>query len=70
MIINPLQKISLSFKPMGRMERGSMERFSGPLPLSQSFMVVLPYIITLIAITVICFAVSYVIFMRQEIRSM
>jgi ABC-type transport system involved in multi-copper enzyme maturation permease subunit len=31
--------------------------------------VVLPYIITLIALTAVCFAVSYTIFMRQEIRS-
>jgi ABC-2 type transport system permease protein len=47
----------------------SLSRFSGPLPLGQSIIVVLPYIIFLVAITVICFAVSYMVFMRQEVRS-
>jgi ABC-2 type transport system permease protein len=51
------------------MEQLSLTRFSGPLLLSQSVLVVLPYIITLVAITVICFAISYIVFMRQEIRS-
>jgi ABC-2 type transport system permease protein len=32
--------------------------------------VVLPYIISLLAITVVCFAISYIVFMRQEIRSL
>ncbi len=54
---------------VGMMEKISMSRFSGPLPLSQSFLVVLPYIITLIAITMVCFAISYTVFIRQEIRS-
>ena len=31
--------------------------------------VVMPYLITLVAVTVICFAISYTVFMRQEIRS-
>jgi ABC-2 type transport system permease protein len=47
-----------------------MSRFSGPLPLSQSILIVIPYIISLVAITIICFAVSYTVFMRQEIRSL
>ncbi len=47
-----------------------MSRFSGPLALGQSILVVMPYIISLVAITVICFAVSYTVFMRQEIRSL
>jgi hypothetical protein len=32
--------------------------------------VVFPYIISLVAITFICFAISYTAFMRQEIRSL
>ncbi|HID15676.1 MAG TPA: ABC transporter [Candidatus Atribacteria bacterium] len=40
-----------------------------PLPLSQSLTVVWPQFIGLIALTIICFAVTYIIFMRQEIRS-
>ena len=68
-IIDPKLKTTQSLVAMGRMERLSIERFSGPLTLSQSIFVVIPYIITLIAITVICFAISYTVFIRQEIRS-
>ena len=69
-IIDPMRKTTRSVISMGMLERLSIARFSGPLPLNQSVLVVLPYIISLIAITVVCFAVSYTIFMRQEIRSL
>lgn len=68
-IIDPMRRTTQSFVQVGQMEKLSMSRFSGPLPLSQSVLVVLPYIITLIAITAVCFAISYTVFMRQEIRS-
>ena len=68
-IIDPMRRTTRLFVPMGRLERLSLERFSGPLPLGQSVLVVAPYIITLVAITMLCFAVSYTVFMRQEIRS-
>jgi ABC-2 type transport system permease protein len=68
-IMDPMRRTTRSFIQVGMMEKISMSRFSGPLPLSQSILVVLPYIITLIAITVVCFAISYTVFMRQEIRS-
>jgi ABC-2 type transport system permease protein len=41
-----------------------------PLSIGQSIYLVWPHITILIAMTIICFAISYVIFMRQEIRSM
>lgn len=41
----------------------------GPLPLGQSLLLVWPQLTALIAATVICFALSYVNFMRKEIRS-
>jgi len=69
-IVDPMRKTTKSFVQMGMMEQLSMSRFSGPLPLSQSILVVLPYIICLIAVTVVCFGISYTIFMRQEIRSL
>ena len=69
-VIDPTRKTTRSIVLMGPMERISQERFSGPLPLLQSILVVLPYIISLIAITAICFAISYTLFMRQEIRSL
>ena len=69
-IIDPLRKSTRSIVSVGPLENISMSRFSGPLPLSQSILIVIPYIITLVAITIICFAVSYTVFMRQEIRSL
>lgn len=69
-IIDPLRKSTRSIISVGPMENISMSRFSGPLPLDQSILIVIPYIISLIAITIICFAVSYTVFMRQEIRSL
>ncbi|MBW2485919.1 MAG: ABC transporter permease subunit [Deltaproteobacteria bacterium] len=68
-IINPMRKSTGSMLTLGPMESLSMSRFSGPLSLSQSVLIVVPYIISLMAITVICFVISYTVFMRQEIRS-
>jgi ABC-2 type transport system permease protein len=41
----------------------------GPLPLSQSLLLVWPQVTGLIAATLLCFVASYVLFMRREIRS-
>ena len=68
-IIDPMRKSARSFVSVGPLENLSMSRFSGPLPLSQSILIVVPHIISLVAITAICFAISYTVFMRQEIRS-
>jgi ABC-2 type transport system permease protein len=40
----------------------------GPLPLGQSLLIVWPQVTGLIAATVLCFAISYYLFMRREIR--
>jgi len=69
-IIDPLRKSTRSTLPVGPLEALSMTRFSGPLPLAQSILVVMPHIVLLVAITVVCFALPYTIFMRQEIRSL
>lgn len=42
---------------------------ASPLPLSQSLLLIWPQLTALIAATLLCFAISYVIFMRQEIRT-
>ncbi|MEM4187780.1 MAG: ABC transporter permease subunit [Candidatus Hadarchaeum sp.] len=51
----------------------SIEKLYGmvanPLPLGQSLLLVWSHITTLVAVTFIIFAVSYVKFMRQEIRA-
>jgi len=41
----------------------------GPIPLGQSLMLVWPQITGLIAATILCFVLSYVSFMKREIRS-
>ncbi|MBF0475760.1 MAG: ABC transporter permease [Deltaproteobacteria bacterium] len=68
-ILDPMRKTTRSLILIGPMERVSMDRFNRPLPLGQSILVVFPYIVFLILITLICFAISYLAFMRQEIRS-
>jgi ABC-2 type transport system permease protein len=40
-----------------------------PLSLGQSLIMVWPHLISLVLLTVICFAISYVKFMREEIRA-
>jgi len=40
-----------------------------PLPLGQSLLLVWPQLTTLIGLAAVCFAISYVVFMRQEIRA-
>ncbi len=40
-----------------------------PLSLEQSVLVVWPHLVSLISLSVICFGISYVLFMRQEIRA-
>ena len=51
----------------------TMEQLSGaipgPLPLSQSLLLVWPHITALIAASVVCFVLAYVPFMRREVRS-
>ncbi len=42
---------------------------TGPLPFGQSLLLVWPHLTGLLAFTLVCFAVSYVVFMRQEIRA-
>ena len=69
-IIDPMRKTTGSLILMGPIERLSSERFRRPLTLSQSIYIVLPHIVSLIAITFVCFGVSYYVFMRQEIRSL
>ncbi len=40
-----------------------------PLAVGQSLLIVLPHLVSLLALTVVCFAISYIRFMREEIRS-
>lgn len=68
-IIDPMRKTNRAIVLMGPMEELLASRFQNPLPLSQSLIVVFPHTTALIAITLICFAISYTVFMMQEIRT-
>jgi ABC-2 type transport system permease protein len=45
------------------------QRMQSLLSLDQSFILVWPQVVALVAITVACFAIAYVRFMRQEVRA-
>ncbi len=68
-IIDPTRNTTRALVLMGDIEEFSASRFKGPLPLGQSILVVYPHLVALIAITLICFAISYMVFMLQEIRT-
>jgi len=68
-IIDPTVNTTSSLVLMGPMERLSAARFQNPLSLGQSIVVVYPHLSALVAITLVCFAVSYLVFMAQEIRT-
>ncbi|MBU4121731.1 MAG: ABC transporter permease subunit, partial [Proteobacteria bacterium] len=68
-ILDPMRKTTRAFVLMGPLERFSLSRFQNPLPLGQSVVIVAPFLISLIAITFVCFGICYAVFMRQEIRS-
>jgi len=68
-IIDPYRKTTKQNFLIGPMEMISMSRFNSALPLSQSILVVWPYLVSLLALTAACFGAAYAAFMRQEIRS-
>jgi ABC-2 type transport system permease protein len=68
-ILDPMRKTTQSLILMGPMERLSLSRFQNPLPLLQSIFIVVPHLISIVAITLLCFGVCYLAFMRQEIRT-
>ena len=59
-----------SIRSLGQL---TMEQLQGaipsPLPLGESIMIVWSQLTGLIAATVVCFAISYIVFMRREVRS-
>ena len=68
-VLDPFRRTTQSLIRVGQLERLSMSRFQNPLPLDQSILVVVPYLTWLLGLTCVCFGLSYLSFMRQEIRS-
>lgn len=69
-ILDPFQRSTSRLLLVTPMEGLSLERFQGPLPLDQSMFLVWPHVVLLIALTLICFGIGYVTFLRQEIRTL
>lgn len=47
----------------------AQQRVPSLLSLDQSFILIWPQVVALVALTVACFALAYVLFMRQEVRA-
>jgi ABC-2 type transport system permease protein len=69
-LLNPLE-MSRNISTPTTVEgyRQAQQQIPSLLSLDQSFIVVWPQIVGLVAMTVICFAIAYILFMRQEVRA-
>lgn len=64
MILDPNQRV------IGLVMQSQVDKaIVGPLPLVQSLLIVWPHLTGLLALTMIVFAISYICFMKQEIRA-
>ncbi len=63
------QVTMLILVPTARSLGGGLLITPSALPLGQSLLGVWPHLVSLIVLTVVCFAISYIKFMREEIRS-
>ena len=68
-ILDPTRKTTRGVVFVGPLERLSLSRFQNPLPLLQSLLIVAPYLVSIVAMTFLCFGICYLVFMRQEIRT-
>lgn len=68
-LLDPMRKTTRALILMGPLERLSMSRFQNPLPLLESILIVIPHLLSIVAITSLCFGICYYVFMRQEIRT-
>jgi len=72
MLISPItlfwQIVTITLIPTARL-LGQVIQTPSPLALGQSMLLVWPHLVSIIALTVVCFAISYIKFMREEIRS-
>lgn len=55
--------------PVAYQQSYSSKMLLNPLSIGQSLIQVWPQLVVIVALAIICFAISYIIFMRQEIRS-
>jgi ABC-2 type transport system permease protein len=68
-VLDPMRKTTSSLVLVGPLERISQERFQNPLPMRESLAIVAPYLVSLFALTFLCFGICYLVFIKQEIRA-
>jgi ABC-2 type transport system permease protein len=68
-VLDPMRKTTSSMVLVGPLERISQSRFQNPLSVGESLSIVSPYLISIFALTFLCFGICYVVFMKQEIRA-
>ena len=54
---------------LGQAQQAAQQIPTTVLAFDQSVLLVMPQVVTLVALTVVCFAAAYVAFMRQEVRA-
>mgnify|MGYP001043455438 CR=1 FL=1 len=69
LLIDPTRKTVSSIVVMGPVEKFLSSRFKNPLSLDQSLLVIYPYALTIVALTILCFGISYTVFILQEVRT-
>ncbi len=69
LLVDPSRKTASNIVIMGAMEKFLSSRFKNPLSLDQSLLVIYPYALTIVALTILCFGITYTIFLLQEIRT-
>jgi len=67
-LLNPQVSSVSTPATIGSYEQAS-QRIPSLLSLDQSFILVWPQVVALVAMTVVCFGAAYVLFMRQEVRA-
>ena len=67
-ILNPSQTTVSTPATLGQLQQ-YQNQIPSLLSLQQSLLLVWPHVVILVALTVVCFAVAYIQFMRQEIRA-
>ena len=68
-ILDPMRKTTSNVVLMGPLERMSLSQFQSPLSAGQSLLIVAPHVISIVALTILCFGICYIVFMKQEIRT-
>lgn len=68
-ILQPNVKAVVTPGTIGQIQQAQQQIPNLPLSVDQSLLLVWPQTVALVALTVVCFAGAYVLFMRQEVRA-